>query len=161
MKIHTLKRVQKFPIDINQAWDFFTAPQNLGYIIPRYMKFELKSEIQNRNIQTGQILEYRIRPKFNIPLQWVTEITHVQEPHLFIDQQRIGPYRIWHHEHIFKEDYNGVEMTDIVTFALPYGLLGNGIYRLFVKNDLNYIFNYRSQILDKYFNQVSSAKLAS
>jgi ligand-binding SRPBCC domain-containing protein len=161
MKIYTINRKQHFPIDINQAWDFFSSPQNLKYITPRYMGFEIINEQNKLPLRTGQMIEYRVRPKFNIPLQWVTEITHVREPFSFIDEQRIGPFRLWHHEHHFREDYRGVEMTDIVTYALPLGYIGRLIHQLFVKKDLERIFDYRAQVLSGYFKSATVHKLAS
>ena len=159
MRIYTLKRVQKLPIDINQAWDFFSTPVNLKHITPAYMGFDIISDFENQKMYPGQIIQYHVRPKFNIPIHWVTEITHVEEPFYFVDEQRFGPYRLWHHQHHFKEDYGGIEMTDIVTYALPFGFLGGIAHGLFVKKDLNHIFDYRYEVLEKYFKSQPSSKL--
>jgi len=92
-----------------------------------------------------------VRPLLNIPLKWITEITHVKHQQYFVDEQRKGPYKIWHHEHHFREVEGGVEMTDIVSYELPYGILGKLAHPILVKKKLNQIFAYRFKIVDELF----------
>ena len=100
----------------------------------------------------GQIITYKVNVLPALRMTWVTEISQVEEPFFFVDEQRIGPYKLWHHQHRFKEVNGGIEMTDIVTYALPFGFLGNLANRTFVKNELNRIFDYRNQVLHQKFS---------
>ncbi len=103
------------------------------------------------SMYAGMMIEYSVRPMFGIPLRWVTEITHVREPEFFVDEQRFGPYAFWHHQHSFKEVPGGIEMTDIVSYALPFGFLGSIVRELFVKKKLETIFDYRRDVLNSMF----------
>jgi len=117
MSIHTLKRVQQLPISIEKAWDFFGSPNNLTKITPAYMDFQVKSEPDFlKKMYAGQIITYTVKPLLGIPLFWMTEITHVQPGEFFVDEQRTGPYSMWHHQHHFKPIPGGVEMTEIFDF---------------------------------------------
>lgn len=99
----------------------------------------------------GLMIEYRVRPLLNLPMKWITEITHVKDQQYFVDEQRKGPYAIWHHEHHFKEVNGGVEMTDIVSYELPFGILGKMVHPFLVKKKLEEIFAYRFQVVDELF----------
>lgn len=101
---------------------------------------------------SGMIITYLVRPLLNIPTTWVTEITHVHEPYFFVDEQRFGPYKLWHHQHIFREVENGVEMEDIVSYAVPFGLAGRVMNKLVIERKIKEIFDFRSTILNKLFN---------
>ena len=101
----------------------------------------------------GQIITYILKPMFGIPVKWMTEITHVKDGEYFIDEQRFGPYSLWHHQHHFKEVASGVEMTDEVNYAIPLGLLGRFAHWLFVGKEVNTIFEHRKMTLDKYFKK--------
>ena len=120
MNLHVLEREQRLPIPLDQAWDFFSNPRNLSRITPPDMGFELLSTPPER-MHAGMLVIYRVRPLLHVPITWVTEITHVDEPHRFVDEQRFGPYRFWHHQHLFRPIPGGVEMSDIVHYALPPG----------------------------------------
>lgn len=147
MKIFQIKYSQILPISLQDAWKFFSNPRNLNKIIPPWLNFKITSEVASK-MYPGQIITYKVSPLFNIPVIWVTEITHVNEPYYFVDEQRFGPYKMWHHEHIFAEIPNvGVEMQDIVTYALPFGIIGNIANALFVRKRVKEIFEYRKQIL--------------
>ena len=114
MFLYSLKRVQRLPISLEQAWDFFSSPLNLSKITPEYMQFTVTSDPELlKQMYTGQIITYTVRPVLNIPLFWMTEIKHVEPGVFFVDEQRIGPYAIWHHQHHFKAIPGGVEMTDL------------------------------------------------
>ena len=158
MKIYQLKTSQKLPISLDNAWDFFSNPENLSKITPNWLNFEITSDL-NGKMYAGLIITYKVRPMFNIPQTWVTEITHVNEPNYFVDEQRFGPYKMWHHEHKFEEiPDGGVEMTDIVSYALPFGFLGRIANALFVRKKIESIFKYREEVLSKMFGMIVNSK---
>jgi ligand-binding SRPBCC domain-containing protein len=143
MQSHTLKRVQFIPVSLSAAWDFFSNPANLATITPPGMGFHILSADRPARMYAGQLIEYRVAPVLGIPLYWMTEITHVVEGAYFIDEQRFGPYSMWHHQHHFREVEGGVEMTDLVHYKVPMGWIGRVVNRLFVRKKLNGIFDYR------------------
>ncbi len=149
MTLETLHEIQLLPISIHEAWRFFSDPQNLSAITPPTLNFEVMSALPGK-MYPGMIITYRITPLLNISRQWITEITHVVEPHLFVDEQRFGPYRFWHHQHRFREIEGGVEMQDLVHYALPYGVLGRLAARQ-VRQKLRHIFAFRREVLAKKF----------
>jgi ligand-binding SRPBCC domain-containing protein len=102
----------------------------------------------------GQVIEYTVKPVLGIPLYWMTEITHVKEGEYFIDEQRYGPYSLWHHQHHFKEISGGVEMTDIVHYKVPFWFLGDIANTLFVKQQLKKIFDYRFKAINNRFGSL-------
>lgn len=140
--MYELKRVQKIPISLQEAWDFFSSPKNLATITPDELGFVIKSELPEK-MYPGMFIEYTVKPLFGIPMTWVTEITHVEYLKYFVDEQRVGPYSIWHHQHFFKEIPGGVEATDIVNYQLPFAPFGNIVHPILVKGKLNQIFDYR------------------
>ena len=142
-KVYAIKVNQQLPISLELAWDFFSSPKNLKEITPGNLGFNIISQHQGEKMYPGQIIEYKISPILNIPIYWMTEITHVVEKKYFVDEQRFGPYSIWHHQHHFKAIEGGVEMTDIVHYKLPFWILGDLANSLFVKKRLTGIFNYR------------------
>lgn len=150
MKIYTLTKTQFVPTDMKTCWDFFSQPKNLQTITPPYMGFKILHGAA-KTMYPGQIIEYKVSPVLNIPMQWVTEIKHVIPNELFVDNQMIGPYKLWHHKHFFEEKENGILMTDIVHYALPFGLLGRIAHALFVKNQLEEIFRYREKKVKEIF----------
>jgi len=154
MKIYSLERKQKIAMNIEDAWDFFSNPNNLPLITPPSLNFNITSNLPE-SMYTGMIITYTVAPILNIPITWVTEITHVEEPNFFIDEQRFGPYEFWHHEHRFKEIKGGIEAVDLVHYALPLGPLGRIANELIVKKQLNEIFKFRSRYLEKVFGSIS------
>jgi len=148
--MYQLKRTQFVKTDLATCWDFFSSPNNLNKITPKEMGFDVLTE-GVENMYEGLMIEYKVRPLLNIPLRWITEITHVKHQQYFVDEQRKGPYKIWHHEHHFKEVQGGVEMTDIVSYELPFGILGKLAHPLIVKKKLDQIFAYRFKIVDELF----------
>ncbi len=153
MKIYVLERRLEIPVNLKEAWDFFSNPSNLRDITPPGLRFKMTSQAPER-IYPGLILTYTVSPFFGLPVNWVTEITHVNEPQFFIDEQRLGPYKLWHHEHTFKETGKGVEVRDVVHYALPLGPLGNIVHELVVKKQLREIFNYRSEYMTRKYGTV-------
>ncbi len=124
MKLFRLIQQQQLPGSIETAWDFFSTTENLDKITPPDMEFKILTGAGQRAFE-GQIITYRIKPIFNIPMHWVTEITHLRELEYFVDEQRIGPYRFWHHLHRFTPKDNGVFMEDVLDYALPTVCLVN------------------------------------
>ncbi len=123
MKLYRLRRVQKLSIPMEDAWRFFSSPLNLPTITPPWMKFRNTGEVPDRMFP-GMLIRYRLTPILGIPISWITEITHVDPPHSFVDEQRFGPYRFWHHHHLFRPAAEGTEMIDTVHYRLKYGILG-------------------------------------
>ena len=148
-QIHTL---QKLPISKKQAWDFLSDPKNLKTITPDYMGFDITSG-GDRPMFEGQIIQYVVTPIAGIKTKWVTEITHVKDGEYFVDEQRFGPYALWHHKHFIKEIEGGVEMEDIVDYKLPMGKLGNLAHPFMVKPKLEEIFEYRKKKLIELFGE--------
>lgn len=154
MGVYKLERKQPLSITIEEAWDFFSNPNNLLKITPDYMDFKIIHGVE-KGMYAGQIIEYRVKPMFGIPITWVTEIKHVDYRKQFVDEQRFGPYSFWHHKHFFEETDSGVLMTDLVHYKLPLGPLGRIAHWLFVKRQLNDIFDYRFKVLETYFDGVA------
>jgi ligand-binding SRPBCC domain-containing protein len=149
MVVHVLKTVQRIPTDLATAWDFFSDPANLQSITPASLGFNIISTHHGKQMYAGQVIEYRVRPLFNIPIYWMTEITHVSaEKKYFVDEQRFGPYALWHHQHHFAEIAGGIEMTDIVHYKIPYWFFGEIAHRLFVKKQLRQIFIHRFKTVE-------------
>ncbi|MBS1653269.1 MAG: SRPBCC family protein [Bacteroidetes bacterium] len=153
MAVHSIKTVQKIPVSLNEAWQFFSSPANLQAITPKDMGFEIISLHHGDKMYAGQIIEYKVRPLLGIPLYWMTEITHVEDKKYFVDEQRFGPYSLWHHQHHFKEIDGGVEMTDIVHYKLPLWFVGDIAHALFVRKKLNNIFTYRFNKIEELFGK--------
>ncbi|MEJ7589081.1 MAG: SRPBCC family protein [Ferruginibacter sp.] len=152
-KVYRIKKVQQLPIGLDEAWDFFSSPQNLQNITPVNLGFNIISKHKGEKMYAGQIIEYKISPLLNVPLYWMTEITHVEEKKYFVDEQRFGPYALWHHQHHFKVIGDYVEMTDIVHYKLPGWFLGDIANRLFVKRQLKAIFDYRYSTTARLFTR--------
>ncbi len=147
MKIYTLTRKQVLPITLEQAWPFFSTPTNLEQITPAFLRFHITSAVPDE-IYPGLIITYRIAAVAGIPMTWVTEIKQVIRLHQFVDEQRIGPFRFWHHLHRFNEVEGGVEMEDIVHYAMPWGCLGHLVHALFIRARLQAIFDFRREYLE-------------
>jgi len=152
-RVYSLKAIQVIPADINQVWSFFCNPANLKDITPVTLAFNVISRHHGNVIYPGQIIEYTVRPVFNIPLYWMTEITHVADKKFFVDEQRYGPYSLWHHQHHFKETANGVEMIDIVHYKIPFWFIGDIANRLFVRRQLQKIFSFRFKAVQDRFGK--------
>ncbi|MAN49843.1 MAG: hypothetical protein CMD04_03370 [Flavobacteriales bacterium] len=149
---YQLHKEQKLNAKISDVWNFAVSPKNLQRITPDKMGFEITSENSEEKIYPGMIITYKVSPILNIKMNWVTEITQVKENKFFIDEQRLGPYKMWHHQHIFIDNDDHVLMKDIVTYIPPFGLLGDIANKLFIKRQLNEIFNYRFVEMNKIFN---------
>ena len=148
--MHSLHRSLVLPTSIEEAWEFFSNPSNLSRITPPNLRMEVRSNPQPE-MYAGMFIVYTVRPILGVPLEWVSEITHVKRPHYFVDEQRLGPYRLWHHEHRFTPHTNGVEVEDIVQYVLPFGPLAEIIHPFLVRRKLDEIFDYRGKILREIF----------
>ncbi|RIA09403.1 ligand-binding SRPBCC domain-containing protein [Flavobacteriaceae bacterium MAR_2010_72] len=154
MKLYTLQKKQNLPITLDQAWDFLSDPKNLKTITPDYMGFNISSGA-DKPMYAGQIIQYVVTPLLGIKTTWVTEITHVIHKQYFVDEQRFGPYALWHHKHFLKEIEGGVEMEDIIDYKVPFGFLGQMVHPILVKPKLEEIFNYRTKKLEDLFGTYS------
>jgi ligand-binding SRPBCC domain-containing protein len=142
------------PISLDQAWNFFSSPLNLAKITPPDMQFVVTSKYtEETKMYAGMIITYKVSPLLGIKLNWMTEITHVQDHQYFVDEQRFGPYALWHHQHHFKEVPGGVHMTDILDYAIPYGMIGRLSNTLLVGKKVKKIFEYREQAIIKMFGE--------
>lgn len=160
MKIYSLHRKQNLPISVDEAWEFLSNPKNLKTITPDYMGFEILSGA-DRPMYAGQIIEYIVTPVLGIKTKWVTEITHVIDKQYFVDEQRFGPYALWHHKHFIKEIEGGVEMEDIIHYKIPFGILGQLMHPMVVAPKLNEIFEYRTKKLNELFGSMPEPKIKS
>lgn len=156
MKIYNLQTKQFLPMSLKEAWEFFSSPANLAKITPSEMGFKILHISKGPNgekMYQGQFIRYKVNVLPFISVHWVTEITHVNEPYFFVDEQRFGPYALWHHQHHFKEVEGGVEMLDEVNYAIPLGLLGRLAHWLFVGKQVRAIFDHRFKILEERFSK--------
>lgn len=140
------------PKNIDIVWDFFSRPENLNEITPKDMKFNFLTETKGKKMYEGMIIKYKVSPFAGIKFTWVTEITKISEKNYFVDEQRIGPYRMWHHEHHFRKiDENTTEMIDILNYDVGKGLFGPILNSLFIGKKVDGIFNFREEMISKYF----------
>jgi ligand-binding SRPBCC domain-containing protein len=151
MKLYQLTRKQVLPITLEQAWPFFSTPSNLEQITPAFLNFHITSPVPEE-IYPGLIITYRIAAVAGVPMTWVTEIKHVVRLRQFVDEQRLGPYRFWHHLHRFRAVEGGVEMEDIVHYVMPWGIFGRFVHAVFIRSRLQRIFDFRRDYLEGYFS---------
>jgi len=152
VKTYQFKFEQKLPIPLAEAWDFFSSPLNLAKITPAKMNFIITSNfLPDTKMYPGMLISYKVSPVFGIKMNWVTEITHVKEHVYFVDEQRTGPYAMWHHEHHFKEIPGGVLMTDILTYGIPYGIIGRIANTVLVDKEVKQVFAYRTKAVNELF----------
>ena len=153
MKLYQIKTKQKLPISVDKAWGFLSNPKNLIEITPKHMNFRILSGA-DRSIFAGQIIQYKVTPMLGISTKWVTEITHVKDKEYFVDEQRFGPYALWHHKHFIKKIDGGVEIEDVVDYKIPFGIIGQIAHPIIVKNKLKQIFKYRENKLKELFGEL-------
>ena len=151
MSFYQFKKEQFINSSIEEVWDFISSPVNLKTITPDYMGFDIISETPKKMYQ-GMIISYKVSPLLGIKTTWVTEITHLEKLKYFVDEQRVGPYKIWHHQHILEPKENGTLMKDIVSYQPPMGFFGNIANSLIIKRKLNEIFDYRTKVVNELFN---------
>jgi len=151
MALYQLIKKQFVPASVEEVWDFISSPANLKEITPAYMGFDITSKDLPEKMYAGMIISYKVRPVMGIPMTWVTEITHVEDKRYFVDEQRVGPYAMWHHQHLIEPHKDGVMMTDIVSYKPPMGFLGSIANALLIRRQLEVIFAYREKALRKRF----------
>ncbi|CAD0002683.1 SRPBCC family protein [Flavobacterium chungangense] len=152
MKLYKIETEQLINASIEDCWDFFSSPKNLQTITLDNMSFEIQ-DFDDKRMYPGQIITYTLKPLLGIKINWVTIITVCKENQYFIDEQRFGPYKLWHHKHFFEPAEDGrTKMTDIVHYALPFGYLGRMMNSLVVENKLKTIFDYRYNKIEELFN---------
>jgi ligand-binding SRPBCC domain-containing protein len=149
--IYTLEARQRIAANLPEAWDFFLSPENLAKITPPQMGFRISSDNLEK-LYAGQIISYKVGIFPFVQSNWVTEITQVSQHKYFIDEQRSGPYSLWHHEHFFEPDDDGTIVKDRISYKIPLGIIGRLIHALLIKKKLRGIFEYRAEILRKMFN---------
>ncbi len=155
MKTYTLNYEKKIPVSLDKAWDFFSSPLNLSKITPKSMRFVITSDFtEQTKMYEGMIITYKVSPLFGIKLDWMTEITSVKDKEYFIDEQRFGPFKFWHHEHHFKEIDGGVLMTDKLAYIIPFGVLGQFANAIIVGKQTREIFEYRDKAIDEMFGSM-------
>jgi len=155
MKMYTLTRYQKLPVTPEEAWKFFSNPKNLEEITPDDMPFEMIGD-GPPGMYAGMIIQYNIEPFPKFPVKWITEITHVEEGKYFVDEQRFGPFKFWHHQHHFRDIEGGVEIIDTVNYILPFSLIGRITHNLMVEGRLAEIFDFRQKTLKTAFGEMEN-----
>lgn len=153
MAFYQIKQTQRIPASITEVWDFISSPGNLKEITPPYMGFIITTDNANEKMYAGMIINYKVSPVAGIKLNWLTEITQVRDKEYFVDEQRVGPYKMWHHQHKIEAIEGGVLMTDIVSYRPPMGILGALANALFIKHKLKHIFDFRTKALEKRFGK--------
>ncbi len=154
MSLHRLETVQKLPISIDKAWEFLSSPSNLKIITPPHMGFIIHSGFsEGEKMYAGMVINYTVKPVLGLPMSWVTEITHVEKPNYFVDEQRFGPYSFWHHKHFLKAIPGGVEMKDIIDYKSPFGPIGDLMNIILIKGQLKNIFDFRNKKLIEIFGE--------
>lgn len=151
MKVYKIESVQTINASIEECWDFFSSPKNLQTITLDTMSFEIQ-DFDGKRMYPGQVITYTLKPLLGIKINWMTIITVSKENDYFVDEQRFGPYALWHHKHFFEATEKGTKMTDVVHYALPFGFLGQMANYFMVKNKLKDIFAYRYNKIEQLFN---------
>ncbi|MCF7824686.1 MAG: SRPBCC family protein [Candidatus Marinimicrobia bacterium] len=151
MAYYQFRREQFLPGSLEEIWAFIFNPGNLKRITPDSMGFDITSEGLPDTMYEGMMIAYRVAPLLRIPTTWVTEITHVKKHHYFVDEQRVGPYKMWHHEHFLEATGDGVKMTDIVSYQPPFAFLGRIANQLIIRRKLEQIFDHRAEVLKTLF----------
>ena len=151
--IYALKVKQNINRPIEDIWSFFATPKNLNELTPKEMKFEILSGKSDRFFE-GKIISYTVNPFRFFNIKWVTEITHVVNENYFVDEQRFGPYSLWHHKHFINEIPGGIEMEDIIDYKVPFGWLGQLLHPILVKPKLDEIFKHRKLKLIELFGTI-------
>lgn len=159
MAFYQMKRVQHLNTNLDQLWAFISNPENLKRITPDAMGFDITTEDLPDKMYPGMIISYRVSPLLGIPTTWVTEITQVEEQKYFVDEQRVGPYKMWHHQHFLEPTKTGVKMTDIISYQPPFAVLGRVANHLIIRRKLKQIFDHRTNALEVLFKSESDSHI--
>jgi len=157
LKIHRIQQSQFLPLTLDEAWLFFATPKNLEAMTPPFLNFRILSDVPDV-VHSGLMIEYRIRAVFGIPMRWLTEIKHVEKRTRFVDEQRIGPFPFWYHEHRFEAVEGGIVMEDEVHYVMPWSILGGFIHWVFIRRRLLEIFRFRKCYLTERFADSARTK---
>lgn len=160
MTEYRLARSQRVPSPIEEVFPFYADPRNLTVLTPPWLGLTILGsgdgdETASIEMRKGLRIHYRVRP-LGVPQSWTSEITDWSPPHRFVDEQRRGPYRRWHHVHAFRSLEDGTEIIDVVNYALPFGVLGALAHTLLVKRQLRAIFDYREAKIRARFGEIES-----
>jgi len=158
MAFYQFVHEQMLNASLEEMWNFISSPKNLKEITPEYMGFEITTPHLSEKMYAGMIISYKVSPLMNFKVDWLTEITQVKEKEFFVDEQRVGPYKLWHHQHHLIQMKEGLLMRDIVTYQPPFGFLGALANKLLITKKLKEIFNYRKVVLEKKFGTYHSLK---
>jgi len=150
MQIFKFERIQLLPITIEQAWAYFSNPNNLSELTPPELALHIKS-LSCAEIYNGLMIEYTVKPLLGMEMPWVSEIKHVVRPFSFVDEQRVGPYKLWYHQHILKPKGDKLEVIDQIYYGLPGGPLAFLLNHFLIKRKLNEIFAFRKKVLAEKF----------
>ncbi len=157
MKLERIQTVQRLPIQIEEAWDFFTSPKNLRLTTPHWLDLRLNME-PPEYLHPGTIVSATIRPFPVITTDWISELTHIRPPQFYITEQRVGPFKMWHHEHHFRAIDGGVEVEDIILYGMRYGMVGSFFHNVFVRKKLHEAFSHRAQVLEQRFGSINKPR---
>jgi ligand-binding SRPBCC domain-containing protein len=149
--MHHFKQTQIINADIDTVWRFFSSPRNLNKITPPDMNFELTDLGGSEDMSKGQLIKYNVSPFPFLRVKWITEITDVDAKRFFADNQKKGPFTMWHHQHLFTPIDGGVEMTDHVSYSIPFGFLGIAVNKLLVEKRVHHIFDHRRKQVEILF----------
>lgn len=152
MKMYRLSNTQKLPISLEEAWEFLSNPTQLENITTDELSFQKLHDIPDKMYE-GMLMQLRLKPFLGIPIDWLTEITHIKEKEYFIDEQRVGPFRFWHHEHRVLPIEGGVEIQDTVHYVMPFSIFGRFVHWLFLRKQVENIFIYREETMEKVFGR--------
>ena len=158
-KVYSLYSKQNIPAPLENVWRFFSDANNLLNITPPHLNLKFTNEVYGKEVYAGQVMTYKVKPLLGIPLSWMTEITHVEPPKYFVDEQRKGPYKLWHHQHHFTPIEGGVEMIDLVHYRIPFGIIGSVANSLIIKKELERIFWFRYQKIVELFGEWKGEKM--
>lgn len=156
MAFFQFTKEQVIKAQLDEVWEFISSPANLKKITPPAMAFEITSPNLPEKMYQGMIISYKVKPIAGIKTSWISEITHLKEKEFFVDEQRVGPYKMWHHQHILNQHTEGVLMKDIISYQPPFGFLGRIFNSLLIKKKLKNIFDYRQQAIEKTFKNYTS-----
>ncbi|MBU8891280.1 MAG: SRPBCC family protein [Bacteroidales bacterium] len=149
--MHKLKKTQNISLPVQEAWEFFSQPDNIEKITPSNLHFKILSRSDAGEMYPGMIISYKVSSLSNLVVKWVTEVTQIKKHKYFIDHQIQGLYKIWHHEHHFKEIANGTEMKDILFYDVRFGFVGQLLHKIFIRKRIEEIFNYRELKIKELF----------
>ena len=158
MPIYHLHKEQQLNCDMDKAWDFFSTPKNLDRLTPKSVGFKI-THCSSESMHEGQIIAYKIKVAPMIWVSWLTEISRVEDRHMFVDNQLSGPYKVWHHTHSFVENENGVLMSDDVAYVMPFGIIGTIVHAILVRRKLDHIFNERRRLVEEILNVTNTSSI--